>query len=270
MPTRPPLAARRKAQGLSQEALAELLGVHTQTIYKWETGEQEPTARHRVGLAQALNATLNELPHLLGEESSSLNGHSVSQWLTLYASLEQGAVRLEVFEPLTIPGLLQTPRYAEAVLKTYYHPATDDQADQGVRARVSRAAVLKRQPEPLELHCIIDEAILSRTAGKADVMREQLQHLVKLAQQRNVTLQVVEARSDGLHSASFGTFGLFTDARGESPYLAWTETISGYSYVEWPPAINEYSQLFHHLAEAALSPNDSADLITQTNMENEQ
>ena len=270
MTTRPPLAARRKAQGLSQEALAQFLEVHTQTVYKWETGEQVPSVSHRAGLAQALNVSLSELPALLGHELPGLSGHTVSPWLSHYASLEQGAARMERFDPLTIPGLLQTPRYAEAVLRGHYLTVTDEQVDQRVGARVARATVLQRKPEPLELHCIIDEAVLSRPAGEADVMREQLQHLVTVCQQPNVTLQVVEAGSGLLHCASAGSFDLFTAEAGASPFMACTETVSSFNYLDGHSSIQEYTQLFSHLAQAALSPGNSADLITQTNMENKQ
>ena len=149
MSTHSPLAARRKALGYSQEALAELLEVHSQTVYRWEKGEANPSVTHRVLLAKALEVTLQELSSLLGYELPSPDGHHVPPWLSHYASLEQGAGMLQRFDPVTVPGLLQTRRYAEAVMRGHYISVTDERVDQRVRARVSRAAVLQRQPEPL-------------------------------------------------------------------------------------------------------------------------
>ena len=97
-------------------------------------------------------------------------------------------------------------------------------------------------------------------------MSEQLQHLVTVGHQPNVTLQVVDAGSGVLHS-SIGAFDLFTADTGASPFMACTEAMSGSTYVDGPPAIKVYSLLFSHLAAAALSPSNSADLITETNGE---
>ena len=61
------LSARRKVVGLSQEALAEQLGVDVSTVRRWEYGEREPQPWHRPNLATALKVTLEELDRLLAE-----------------------------------------------------------------------------------------------------------------------------------------------------------------------------------------------------------
>ena len=106
------LAARRKALGFSQESLARTLDISTQTVSRWELGLSSPRARYRAGLAEALNLTTAELEHLLtGNGSLIANGHAVPAWLSHYASLEQGASKLHGYEPVTVPGLLQTRAY---------------------------------------------------------------------------------------------------------------------------------------------------------------
>ena len=59
------LAERRRLQGLSQEALAERLGVARTTVTRWEAGEVEPLAWVRPALANALSVTLDDLAALL-------------------------------------------------------------------------------------------------------------------------------------------------------------------------------------------------------------
>ncbi len=51
----------RKKVGLSQEAVAEKLGVSRQTISKWETDETVPDIYQAKKLAKLYNLSLNEL-----------------------------------------------------------------------------------------------------------------------------------------------------------------------------------------------------------------
>lgn len=51
----------RKSKGLTQEAVAEKLGVSRQTVSKWETGETLPDIRQSKRLAALYGVTLDEL-----------------------------------------------------------------------------------------------------------------------------------------------------------------------------------------------------------------
>lgn len=55
------LSAARKKSGLSQEAVAEKLGVSRQTVSKWETDESLPDIRQSKRLAVLYKLTLDEL-----------------------------------------------------------------------------------------------------------------------------------------------------------------------------------------------------------------
>ena len=266
---RPKLATRRRQLGLTQEDLAELTNTHTATVSRWERGAANPEPKQRTSLGQALSVSIYALAELLGEEVPGVNRHSVPG-LDHYASLEQGAAKVERYDPATIPGLLQTAQYARAVMLTHYQPVSEDQMDHYVSARVARAAALRRQPNPLNLHCIIHEGLLSGRTGGPAVMREQLYHLRTMGTQPNVTLQVAPAGADLHHWASFGPFVLFTAEHAAGPFMACTETVTGFNYVDGRDALKEYSTLFRHLAQAALSPKDSAALISTKLMETNQ
>lgn len=64
---------RREELKLSQEHLAEQLGVSRQAVSKWETGQSEPTASNLIQLADALETSLSELvdPHEKDKEQST-------------------------------------------------------------------------------------------------------------------------------------------------------------------------------------------------------
>ena len=255
-------AARRLALGFSQESLSEAIGVSPASVARWEQGLASPRGRHRGPLAAKLQVTLPELDRIL-DGDAVLNGHAVPAWMSHYVSLEQGAARLQTFEPITMPGLLQTARYSEAVMRTSWLPLSKDVIQQRVAARIARQAVLDRQPEPLELCAVIDESVLRRVTGGPAVMSEQLDHLVRMAQRPTVQLQLVPLESPALHTAAFGSFRLFTSCEGTVPYMVCTEDLTGFNYSDRPPAIETHANLFEHLAAIALPPDQSAELIHQ-------
>ena len=256
------LADRRLALGFSQEALAEAIGVSAASIARWERGASRPRPMQRQPLADKLQVTLPELERMLGGKAAAPpNGHAVPGWLSHYASLEQGAARLQTFDPVTLPGLLQTAAYAEAVMRTSWISLSDDIIRERVEARVARQAVLGREPEPLELCCVIDESVLYRVTGGPEIMAEQLDYLCTMANRPSIQLQVFPSDGSAVHMASFGSFRLFTSAEVEMPYIVCTEDLTGFNYLDRPPAIEAHVELFDHLTTVALPPDQSAELI---------
>lgn len=259
------LAARRRAAGHSQESLAQVLDVRAQSVARWERGLSTPLARHRRPLAKVLELSLAELEQLLDgtdQAPAAWSGqHLVPPWLDHYSSLEQAAAKLETFEPISVPGLLQTEDYATAVMCASHLPVSMVAVRARVQARLARQAVLRREPDPLELSCIIDESVLHRVTGSPGVMAAQLDHLEYWAGRPTVDLRVVPASSSALHCAAFGSFRLFTSPGGRRPFIACTEDLTGFNYLDRPDAIEAHTQLFDHLTEVALSPPESVDLI---------
>lgn len=257
------LTDRRVELGLTQEALAERVGASTASVRRWETGISTPRTRQRQPLAKVLQMTLPELERTLSDQGGppAPNGHEVPAWLDHYASLEQGAARLQTVEPIVVPGLLQTEAYARAVVRHYYLPVADDDIESRVRSRMARQVVLERRPDPLELRCVIDESVLSRVTGGLDVMADQLDHLVALGDRPSVLIQVMPADGPGLHSTWFGGFNMFTSAQAETPFMICTDHLGGVQYNDSQQAIEAHVGLFEHLCHIALPPEQSAELI---------
>ncbi|MDQ4092682.1 MAG: helix-turn-helix domain-containing protein [Actinomycetota bacterium] len=65
------LAQRRKAVGLTQEALAQRLGVERSTVVRWEAGDTEPLPSIRPHVAAALQLSLDQLAALLTEDENA-------------------------------------------------------------------------------------------------------------------------------------------------------------------------------------------------------
>ncbi|MBT2226650.1 DUF5753 domain-containing protein [Nonomuraea sp. NEAU-A123] len=110
-------------------------------------------------------------------------------WFREWPKIEGEACTLRTWQPLVIPGLLQTRGYARAVLQG--QPGiTEDQVNEALEARLARQVIFTRSAPPI-YSAIIDEVVLSRPIGGPEVMKEQLEHLVKLLSHPCITLQVV-------------------------------------------------------------------------------
>jgi hypothetical protein len=168
---------------------------------------------------------------------------------------------LQTFEPVTLPGLLQTAAYAEAVIRTSWVPLSDDSVREQVEARVARQAVLDREPTPLELCCVVDESVLFRLTGSTGTMAEQLDHLVSAAARPTVQLQILPFDGHAVHNASFGSFHLFTGEEATAPFMCCDDSLTGVNYQDNPSAIGAHAELFDHLTAVALPPDESAELI---------
>lgn len=253
------LRLRREQLDLSQEQVALEVGISTTAYRDWESGVSAPRVGRRTKLAKAMGWSLAQLAEAL--DGVSPNGHAVPGWLGHLASLEQAAAEIRAFEPVVVHGLLQAKAYATAVESI--NALNDRHVVEKVRVRLARQAVLARKPDPLRLWVVLDASVLLRVAGSAETMAEQLDHLVKVAQRPNVTLQVMPL-SSAVFPAAFGAFSLLTSRDADEPYMACVEDSTGPHYLDRPPDINAHVNVFEHLASTALTPTESVEFITAT------
>jgi transcriptional regulator with XRE-family HTH domain len=246
--------------GFTQEQLAYELDVTPSTVARWERGEATPRAWYRPALAKRLGISLAELADLLAGEEADESQAIAPGWLNVYVGLEQSACRYRGYEPTVIPGLLQTPAYADAILRGDITPRTEADLTRLVRMRMDRQKALTRRPHPLDVSVVVDEVALRRVMGGRDVMARQLEHLADAARCPNVTLQVmpIEGRS---HSVGFGAFVILGFPWASGTDLVYQENRANAVYLEAPHEVKPHVAVFEHLAEVALSPWESIDLI---------
>jgi transcriptional regulator with XRE-family HTH domain len=176
-----------------------------------------------------------------------------------FVGLEAGAKRIFIANPSIVPGLLQTADYAGAVIGAgISRGLTAEQIEKRVEVRARRQQLLTRD-EPVALRAVLDEAVLRREVGGPKVMREQLQYLLELARQPNVTIQVVPFAA-GAHAAV--TCG-FTILEFPSPGrdIVAIETIVGSLFIEKPEEVDPHVEAFRDLHADALSEAGSLQLI---------
>ena len=125
-------------------------------------------------------------------------------WFDRWPDFEAMATIFRWYEPLVLPGLLQTDPYARAVLRTRIGD-TDDEIDAMVEARMARQAILGKDKPPT-FWAVLDEGVLRRPVGGPHVMREQLNRLADAARRPSVVIQVVPlsvGAHEGLRGAGF-------------------------------------------------------------------
>jgi len=173
-----------------------------------------------------------------------------------FIGLESAASDMRNYEPLVIPGLLQTESYAKAVIRGGSPDDSDEAAASRVRIRLERQALLHRDG-PLRLAAVLDEGVLHRLIGGPDVMRTQLKHLSELSRQRNITIQVLPF-SGGAYAGMAGSFAILDFVN--APSVVYAENISGDIYQE-ADEVDRYSRVFDDLRAAALSPLETIKMI---------
>lgn len=174
-----------------------------------------------------------------------------------YLGYESSASVIRGFQPLTIPGLLQTDDYARAVIEA----SRVDQVDERVELRTTRQELLERTDRP-EIYYVLDEAALHRNVGGPAVMRSQLRHLRDLAMEPRLSVRIVPF-SAGAHVSMKGSFTILEFADWDEDVL-YLETAGGsVTSREDQKLIADYRENFELLTEMALEDQDSVALIEE-------
>lgn len=258
----------RASADLSREHVSEQTGINNATLYRIETARARPQKRTLIALLNLYDVDQTQRDYLI----VLLRDAAKQGWLrpyhsdlpeeyTAYISFEDEAQGLRNFESLFLPGLLQTESYARAVIRGVLPSATNDEIESRVRARVERQDVLTKDA-PLKLWAVVDEAALHRAIGGPEVMREQLAHLVEMAKAPNITLQVIPF-SAGAHPGMPGQFILMDFSDPMDTDLVYIDSMAGDLFLESDADISRYRSIFDNLVAVALSPNESASLISE-------
>jgi len=157
--------------------------------------------------------------------------------------------------------LLQTEEYARDVFRNGPIELDPDEVERLLEVRLARQKILAREDRP-RLWAVIDEAVIHRVVGSADVMRGQLRHLTDAAQQGKTTIQVVPYRA-GAHAGTTGPFVILDYAEATDPAVVYVETLAGDIYLEERSDVNRYTLAFDRLRAASLHPDDSVQMIEQ-------
>jgi hypothetical protein len=191
--------------------------------------------------------------------------HSYSDVLpnphSMLIGLEAETSSIRAYQAQLVPGLLQTEDYMRAILQAGLMTV---EARSGigrfVEIRKARQELLTQDP-PVALWAVLDEAVLRRRIGGADVMRDQIERLIEVSELPNVNVQVL-ADEAGEHPGLEGSFMIlsFTESDPDAVYL---DATTGGVYIEKPEDIARYAWIFDHVRAAALSPRHTVRFMQQ-------
>jgi len=262
------LMQRREATGLSREEVARRLEWSTSTVFRIETGRSRPqpgNVRALLELYGVAGPERDGLIQLARDARQPGWWHSFRDVLPnpyeVYIGLEAGAAAIRNFEPVVVPGLLQTEDYAREVFRNGPRELDPEDVERRVEVRMARQKILTRSGRP-RLWAVIDEAVIRRVVGGPEVMRGQLRHLTQSAGQGRTTIQVVPYQA-GAHAGSIGPVVILDFPEPTDPAVVYIETLAGDIYLEEPADVDRYTLAFDRLLAAALHPDDSVRLIEQ-------
>lgn len=183
-------------------------------------------------------------------------------WFRLFLGYEASASSLASYSAELVHGLLQTPEYIRAIFSAGRAAPTADDLEAAVALRRGRQRLITGE-DPTTLHVVLNEAVLRRTVGGAEVMRGQLRHLAEMSERPNVTVQVLPF-SAGAHPAMDASFTLlgFSD-EWERMSTVYLENGRGALYLESGADLDRYRWIFEELTRLALPADKSRDLLVR-------
>jgi transcriptional regulator with XRE-family HTH domain len=246
------LKAQREARGWTQAETADRMGYSQSVVGKLEGCTVRPSEMHaqKADEAFGLPSTFQRL------RESLLVMPAYPDWFRGWPGKEAEATELRWYEPLIVPGLLQTEAYARTLLRTRVG-VTEDEFEAMLAARLERQVILAR-PKPPTLWVLLDEGVLHRPVGDAQVMHEQVSYLAAAARRPNIVVQVVP-RSVGAYEGLRGPLVLASFAGG--PDVALQDAAVYGSVVESGAGVAAARAAWEATKSEALSRSASIDLI---------
>ncbi|MDR3084031.1 MAG: helix-turn-helix transcriptional regulator, partial [Streptomyces sp.] len=196
----------RRQAGLSQQALGEAIGYSLEQVASVEQGRRPA----KEAFTEAADEVLDARGVLIALQPE-VDRAKLPPFFRNFALIEADVVSRFSYDPLLVPGLLQTEGYARAVFAGHCPPQSEEAVDRLTEARLARQKLLGRVPL-VELSFVVGEEALRNPLAEPRVMREQWQRLLEVGRLRNVEVQVMPA-APGFHAGLNGPFVVLETAQ---------------------------------------------------------
>ncbi|MDQ7803657.1 helix-turn-helix transcriptional regulator [Amycolatopsis sp. A133] len=254
----------REARNLGVRQLARIIGVHAQELSNWEYGKRIPKVEQVALLMGALVVEPGERARLLELARTATEPGwlekmvpGVAPSVSSYAEHERAATAIFDWEPTVIPGLLQTPAYVRALMGG--RGLSPERIEKVVQSRLARREALTRY-DPLDYHVLVGEVAVRADVGDAQVMAEQLRHMLKVAVRRNIRLQVMPLQlkpADG----PFHNFAVLDYIA--LPSIVFVELHHASAYLYDDDQVASYRAAAKNMAASAMGEGESARFIEE-------
>ncbi len=264
------LRAIREARGLSLEQVQDGLGYDMTRLSKLENARiavKVPEVEKILDFYEYQNGNRDDLLLLArdgGKRGWWLSLSGLTPFFADLLPLEAEASRIKTYSPNLMPGLLQTPEYARAIITATRLMEVGRSVEDQVELRMARQGVLRKPDAPHVWFVMHEAALVARIAGDdGSIMREQLQRLVSLAKLPNVELQVVPNTATLHAGLAGGGFTIIGFPESSDLDVVHTDRMGGAAYIEDKEEVALYSAAFQKVTAEALSPDASLRRITQ-------
>ncbi|AYG82267.1 hypothetical protein DWB77_04437 [Streptomyces hundungensis] len=256
----------RELKGMTAEEVAERLLVSQSKISRLENGRRSISQRDVRDLCGVYEVEDHRIVDSLMQMAK--DSRQQGWWhafgdipYSVYIGLETDAASLRVYDPQVVPGLLQTPQYAEALIAGALPETAPTDVEKRVNVRLRRQERVRALENPLRLWVVIDEAALRRRVGDKQLMIDQLEFLITQSQLPHVTVQVLPF-SMGAHPGINGQYAIleFPDASDSS--VVYIEGVTSDLYLEKANDVQKYSVMYEHLRAQALNVDQTREFIT--------
>jgi hypothetical protein len=245
----------RIAAGMTLADLAVTVPCDASTVSRIEAGTLSPGQRFAAACDEAFPQMDGWFGRFCHDSRTWAGPHP--PWFRDWVETERRATVIRWWEPLLIPGLLQTEGYARTVLG--WGPDDGGDLDERVAARLDRQAIFDRDSAP-EVWILIGEPVLSYRVGSAEVMRKQIDHLAEMATRPRVMIQVVAAAA-GAYGGLSGAFAIGADRTADT--VIYLETGVQGMVVRDPRLITRAAAMFDHLRSEALPRSQTPEVLAR-------
>ena len=261
------LRRMRTQAGITPDVAAACIRCSTAKISRMETGHSPCKERDAADLLALYGVTD---PHRTAEFVDLVRKAGERGWWRTYADvlpdwfeplvgLEEAAASIRTYESRYIPGLLQTPDYARAVVRSGHAIEPEETTRRRVELRLKRQELLHRGDAP-KLWILLDEAVLMRPTGGARVMSAQLAHLLEMTELPHVIVQVAPFAVTA-HTSPGNGITYLRFAMAQLPDVAYVEHLTNATSVNKRESTDEYRWILDSLSAQSPNPVRSRDLL---------
>jgi transcriptional regulator with XRE-family HTH domain len=247
--------AFRKRARLTQEEFAPLVRYSLPTVASIEQGRRFPP----VDFVDRAEEVLDAFGTLKGAARHLSRKPGPASWFRQWAQLEAEAVSLYTYECRLIPGLLQTEAYAQRLFRDQLPPLGDEQVEAQMAARQERQRLLTERPNT-SYSFIVEEHLLRRQLDGERTTRELVDHLIRLAERRNIELQLMPVVRDS-HAGLGGPMQLLETP--DNRWLAYCEGQESGRLVTDRKVVSVLQMRYARMRSQALMLPDSLGLLRQ-------
>ena len=254
----------RDTAGMSLHDAARKIDASASKLSRLETGRRHPPVEDVAALLAIYGITGGRRGELLdlarGAERRGWwqrNRPDFTERQRTLVSLESKATRITNFEPVVVPGLLQTGEYTRAIM-VESGMVDEEDLEHHMMSRMRRHSVLLRQYPP-EVVALIDELVLHRVIGGKDVLRRQIEHLLQWSLRPHVTIRVIP--NEKAHAGTIGPFAVIAQPSG--PTVTFLENLTSSLFIETADEVEHYRRAIRTLSSCALDEQQSVQLMTE-------